>query len=100
YFPVVLASVEAALDEAFNLNGQAVTTQPAGQLVIVNGPGAEAIGVHSGMGVLGPGWRANLTIGRALRLVVTLTGGGAPGRLARATPRDPGKLRRRICDGE
>ena len=38
YFPVVLAAVEAALDPAFNLNGQAVTTQPAGQLVIVSGP--------------------------------------------------------------
>jgi peroxiredoxin len=92
YFPVVLAALEAALDPAFNLNGQAVTTQPAGQLVIVNGPVGEAIGVHSGMGVLGPGWRANLTIGRALRLVVTLTGGGAPGRLDRATLGHPGKL--------
>ena len=29
YFPVVLAAVEAALEDAFNLNGQAVTTQPA-----------------------------------------------------------------------
>src|SRR5215218_9987368 len=76
YFPVVLAAVQAALDPAFNLNGQAVTTQPAGQLVIVGGPVGDAIGVHSGMGVLGPGFRANLTIGRALRLVVTLTGAG------------------------
>ena len=32
-----------------------------------------------------PGWRANLTIGRALRLLVTLTGGGVPGGLDRAT---------------
>src|SRR3954470_9651626 len=92
YFPVVLAAVEAALDPAFNLNGQAVTTQPAGQLVIVNGPIRDAIGVHSGMGVLGPGWGANLTIGRALRLAVTLTGGGAPGRLDRSTLGHPGKL--------
>jgi peroxiredoxin len=88
YFPVVLAAVEAALDPAFNLNGQAVTTQPAGQLVVVSGPIRDAIGLHSGMGVLGPGCRANLTIGRALRLVVTLTGGAAPGRRDR-TPRGP-----------
>ena len=100
YFPVVLAAVEAALEEAFNLNGQAVTTQPAGQLVIVSGPVAEAIGVHSGMGVLGPGWRANLTIGRALRLVVTLTGGGAPGRLDRSTLGHPGKLGFCIAEDE
>jgi peroxiredoxin len=92
YFPVVVAAVEAALDSAFNLNGQAVTTQPCGQLVIVSGPVAAAIGVHSGMGVLGPGFRANLTIGRALRLVVALTGGGMPGRLDRSTLGNPGKL--------
>jgi peroxiredoxin len=100
YFPVVLAAVEAALDPAFNLGGQAVTTQPAGQLVIVGGPVAAALGVHSGMGVLGPGFRANLTIGRALRLVVTLTGGGAPGRLDRATLGHPGKLGFCIAEDE
>jgi peroxiredoxin len=100
YFPVVLAAVEAALDPAFNLNGQAVTTQPAGQLVIVSGPVRDAIGVHSGKGVLGPGFRANLTIGRALRLVVTLTGGGAPGRLDRSTLGHPGKLGFCIAEDE
>ncbi len=44
YFPVVAAAARAALDPAFNLHGQAVTTQPAGQLVVVNGPVREAIG--------------------------------------------------------
>ena len=100
YFPVVLAAVEAALDPAFNVGGQAVTTQPAGQLVIVSGPIRDSIGVHSGMGVLGPGWRANLTIGRALRLVVTLTGGGVPGRLDRSTLGHPGKLGFCIAEDE
>jgi peroxiredoxin len=92
YFPAVMAAVEAALDPAFNLNGQAVTTQPAGQLVVVNGPIRHALGFNSGMGALGPGSRANLTVGRALRLVVTLTGGARPGRLDRATLGHPGKL--------
>ena len=92
YFPVVLAAAEAALDPAFNLHGQAVTTQPAGQIIVVNGPIRDAIGLNSGMGALGPGRRANATIGRALRLLVTLTGGGAPGALDRATLGHPGKL--------
>jgi peroxiredoxin len=92
YFPVVEAAVRAALDPAFNLNGQAVTTQPSGQLVVVNGPIRHALGLNTGMGALGPGARANLTIGRALRLVVTLTGGALPGRLDRATLGQPGKL--------
>jgi peroxiredoxin len=100
YFPVVLAAVEAALDPAFNLDGQAVTTQPAGQLVIVSGPIRDAIGVNSGMGVLGPGSRANLTIGRALRLVVTLTGAGVPGRLDRSTLGHPGKVGFCIAEDE
>lgn len=100
YFPVVLAAVETALDPAFNLNGQAVTTSPPGQVVIVNGPVRDAIGLNSGMGALGPGWRANLAIGRAVRLVVTLTGGGAPGLLDRATLGHPGKTGFCIAEAE
>jgi hypothetical protein len=92
YFPVVVAAARAALDPAFNLHGQAVTTQPAGQLVVVNGPVRHTIGLNSGMGALGPGFRANLTIGRALRLLVTLTGGGMPGALDRSTLGQMGKI--------
>jgi hypothetical protein len=92
YFPVVVAAVQASLEPGFNLGGQAVTTQPAGQLVIVNGPVRDAVGLNSSIGALGPGWRPNMTIGRALRLVVSLTGGGFPGRLDRATLGNPGKL--------
>jgi hypothetical protein len=44
------------------------------------------------MGALGPGFRANMTIGRAVRLVVQLTGGGAPGGLDRATLGHHGKV--------
>ena len=91
-FPVVVAAAQAALDPAFNLHGQAVTTQPAGQLVVVNGPVREAIGLNSGMGALGPGFRANLTIGRAVRLLVSLTGGAMPGAMDRATLGQMGKL--------
>src|SRR6185437_13743000 len=100
YFPVVVAAAQAVLDPAFNLHGQAVTTQPAGQLVVVNGPVREAIGLNSGMGALGPGFRANLTIGRALRLLVTLTGGGMPGRLDRATQGQMGKVGFCIAENE
>jgi hypothetical protein len=100
YFPVVLAAAEAALDPAFNLHGQAVTTQPAGQLVVVNGPVRETIGLNSGMGALGPGFRANLTIGRALRLLITLTGGGRPGTLDRSTLGHPGKIGFCVAENE
>ncbi len=92
YFPVVVAAAKAALDPRFNLHGQAVTTQPAGQLIVVNGPIRHDLNLNSGMGVLGPGNRANLTIGRALRLLVSLTGGGMPGTLDRSTLGHMGKL--------
>jgi len=80
------------LEPAFNIGGQAVTTQPVGQVVVVNGPVREAIGLNGSTGALGPGWRANMTIGRALRLVVSLTGGGFPGRLDRSALANPGKI--------
>jgi AhpC/TSA family protein len=92
YFPVVVAAVEAMLEPAFNLHGQAVTTSPPGQIVIVNGPVRDELELSAGMGALGPGRRANLTIGRAVRLVVQLTGRGEPGALDRATLGQPGKL--------
>lgn len=92
YFPVVLAAAEAMLDEAFNLNGIAVTTSPPGPILIVNGPVRDRIGLHSGAGALGPGFRANMTIGRAVRLLSLLTGQGRPAGLDRGTLGHPGKL--------
>ena len=57
YFPVVVAAVEAALEPSFNAHGIAVTTQPAGTILIVNGPARDRLGLNSGMGALGPGRR-------------------------------------------
>jgi len=79
YFPVVLAVVEAACDPVFNLHGQSGTTNAASPLIIINGPIRKQIEVNSGRGCLGPGSRANMTIGRALRLVLMNVGGGLPG---------------------
>jgi hypothetical protein len=100
YFPVVVAAATAALDSRFNLHGQAVTTQPAGQLIVVNGPVRHELGMNSGMGVLGPGNRANLTIGRALRLMNELTGGAMPGALDRSTLGHMGKIGFCIAEDE
>ena len=70
YFPVVLAVVEAACDPRFNLHGQSGTTNATSPLVIINGPLRSRLGVNCAAGVFGPGFRANATIGRALRLVM------------------------------
>ncbi len=92
YLPVVLAAVEAALDDAFCLHGVLATTYYIGPIVIVNGPVRRALGMNSGGNALGQGNRANATIGRALQLVVRNVGGGRPGGVDRAALGNPGKL--------
>jgi hypothetical protein len=92
YLPVVLAAVEAACTDDFNIHGVLATTMPVGPVLVVNGPIRRAIGMNSGGNVLGQGNRANLTIGRALQLVVRNVGGGRPGGVDRATHGNPGKL--------
>jgi hypothetical protein len=92
YLPVVLAAVEGACTDAFNMHGLLATTYFSGPVLVVNGPRARAIGMNSGVNVFGQGNRANLTIGRALQLVVKNVGGGEPGGVDRATMGNPGKL--------
>jgi hypothetical protein len=91
-FPVIVAAVEAMLDPAFNLYGVQATTHPVAPLVIVSGPRAAAIGLHAGSGLFGPGFRANATIGRAIRLILMNVGGGWPGRHDMATQGSPAKF--------
>ena len=92
YLPVVLAALEAACTDKFNIHGVLATTMPVGPVIVVNGPIRRAIGMNSGMNVFGQGNRANLTIGRALQLVVRNVGGGRPGEVDRATHGNPGKI--------
>jgi hypothetical protein len=84
--------VEAACRPEFALHGIVATTHPAGPLAVVSGPYAERIGMNAGGNCLGQGNRANLTIGRALQLVVRNVGGGRPGVEDRATHGQPGKV--------
>lgn len=91
YLPVVLAAVEAACTDEFNIHGVLATTYFVGPVIIVNGPIAPAIGMNSGVNALGQGNRANATIGRALQLVIRNIGGGRPGKIDRATLGNPGK---------
>jgi hypothetical protein len=92
YLPVVIAAVRAACTDEFNMHGVLATTMPVGPIIIVNGPIRRAIGMNSGVNVLGQGNRANSTIGRALQLVIRNVGGGRPDGVDRATHGNPGKL--------
>ena len=79
YLPVVLGGLALMLREEFNLNGVQGTMHGVAPLMIVNGPYALTIGLHGGNGCFGPGFRANASIGRAIRLMLMNLGGGMAG---------------------
>src|SRR5439155_7055934 len=91
YRPVLLAALEAMADPAFTLHGAITSTGGSATLVVVNGPIRHRLGFNAGGNVFGPGWRANATIGRAIRLVTLNCLGAQPGLLDRSTQGHPGK---------
>ena len=92
-FPFVVAAVEAVCDLAFNLAGVQTTDENVAPLVVISAPAAwrERAELNSGFGVLGPGWRGNATIGRAVRLVLHNLGGAWPGAVSFAGAGQPGR---------
>ena len=100
YLPIVITTIECVAEERLNLYGRQTTTHPGAPLIIVNGPMARELEVNAGFNVFGQGWRANATIGRALRLCLMNIGGGTPGKTDRATHGHPGKYSYCIAENE
>ena len=100
YFPVVLAAIEALADPKFNLDSVQATTHPVATLLVVNGPIARTLGIQAGYNAFGQGFRANVTIGRAVRLVLMNVGGGLPGSGDRATQGSPAKIAYCVAENE
>ena len=98
YFPVVVAAVRAFLQPEANAHSTTATLAGAAHAVIVNGPARKELDIVSGQACLGPGFRANATIGRALRLVIRNVCRTVPGDLDRASFSWP--LRYSFCFGE
>jgi len=70
-YMVVLATAMTALcDPAYNLFQSITTSHGGGNLILISGPIAAELGINSGQGCLGPGTRANATIGRAVNLTL------------------------------
>ncbi len=78
YFPLLMLAVEAMCEEPFNLYGVQATTHLCAPLVIVNGPVVQELDINFGHNAFGPGWPANATIGRAIRLTLLNIGGAIP----------------------
>jgi hypothetical protein len=91
HLPVLTALVRAVCVPDFNLNGIATTTGPSTPFAVVSGPAADRAGLNAGRGALGPGWRANASIGRALRLLMANAGGARPGEVSKSIMGQPGR---------
>src|SRR5436309_11886713 len=90
-FPVIVTAVTDIPAKQFNLYGIQGTTNPATPVLIVNGPIAREIGLNARGNLFGPGFRANATIGRAIRLIMTPIGGGVPRQADKSPLGNPAK---------
>jgi hypothetical protein len=98
YLPVVLAAVEAMADPAYDLGAVNTSSAPVAPLLLLNGPVIGEVGLNVRWGHMGPGFRANATIGRAVNLVMTIVAGRRPGDLSMSTHSQPGQYT--FCIGE
>lgn len=92
HFPVVVAAITAMLREPFVLHGATSSTGGCAVLIVVNGPIRRELGMDATFSVLGPGDRASMSIGRAVRLVLMNLLDVRPGEVDRSTLGHPGKL--------
>ena len=68
YLPVIIAAMEGFTDPNFDLRHPLLSMGSFSFAIVVSGPIVEELNINSGAGFFGHGWRANATIGRALRL--------------------------------
>ncbi len=91
YFPVVLAALGAMFDPDFGCHTVVTSTGGAGLCVVVSGPMVQELGFNSSRNALGPGHRANATVGRAVRLVAMNVLGARSDSLDGSSIGHPGK---------
>lgn len=98
FFPIVVTAVSIMGEAEFPLLTINTTTNPVAILCLINGPIRNTLQINCSYGLLGPGWRANATIGRAIRLVQLNIGGAIPGVVSKSTQGSPGRYT--MCFGE
>lgn len=100
YMPVVVAAVDALADPLYGYHGPATSTGGSAVFMVVNGPIARELDINCKDNLFGPGWRANATIGRAIRLVMRNVIGTLPGELDRSSLGHGGKYTFCIAEDE
>ncbi len=98
YAPVVLTALRAIAQPQYGLLQAVTTSFSGGHFVLASGPLAGRIGMHGGQGCLGPGFRANATIGRAVNLALLNVCRSVPGHADLACLSSPAEFS--YCMGE
>jgi len=89
YLPVIIAAIEGITDPAYDDLHILTSSGSFNLAIMVSGPIAKEIDVNSGIGMLGYGWRANSTIGRAVRLITINAGRVWPAETDDLSPWEP-----------
>lgn len=100
YFPVVLAAWAALQHDRAATGGGWQSTSGPSPLLVVNGPVRAQLGFNSTGGVLGPGFRPNMTVPRALGLIVRNAFGVHPHGFEQATQGLPGRWQVCVAENE
>src|SRR5687768_1985100 len=100
YMPVIAAAIEAMGDPLYGYHGPATSTGGSAVFMVVNGPIARKLDINSGNNLFGPGWRANATIGRAVRLIMRNVIGTLPGSLDQSSLGHAGQYTFCIAENE
>ena len=100
YMPVIVAALEGIGDPRYSYHGPSTSTGGSAVFMLVNGPIARELEINHGDNLFSPGWRANATIGRAVRLVMRNVIGTMPGQLDRSTLGHGGKYTYCIAENE
>lgn len=100
FFPVVLAAFLAAIDERSPTIGAWQSTTGGAPFFILNGPARRRLGFNAAGNVFGPGFRANATVGRAIRLIIANAYGLRPHELDQATQGTPARIGLVIAENE
>jgi hypothetical protein len=80
YMPVILAAVETIVDPLFDLVGVQCTSGQLAPMFIISGHKLiDELNINDSYCTVGPGWRANVSIGRALKLIMMNLGHTWPG---------------------
>lgn len=100
HMPLLVAAVRAACDPEFGLYSVQATTHPCAVMLLVSGPVVRELGLNFSHGSFGPGFRANASAGRAMRLILMNVGGGIPGQGDQSTQGSPAKFSYCVAENE